>query len=106
MTGLDPVLTCPFPQGNLYLQYVALKDPLVYSVLAGSYTLFLFTHSVLHLFNCPLGSLRLELSPEAETKDESLAAVSRSRVRATNCFWSWGDSSPDQNYSRQQLLNG
>ena len=41
MTGLILFSMYPFPQGNLYLQYVALKDPLVYSVLAGSYTLFL-----------------------------------------------------------------
>jgi hypothetical protein len=43
LTGLILFTAYPFPQGNLYLQYVALKDPLVYSVLAGSYTLFLFT---------------------------------------------------------------
>src|SRR5258708_6331262 len=43
LTGLILFSAYPFPQGNLYLQYVALKDPLVYSVLAGSYTLFLFT---------------------------------------------------------------
>jgi hypothetical protein len=43
MTGLILFTMCPFPQGNLYLQYVALRDPLVYSVLAGSYTLFLFS---------------------------------------------------------------
>src|SRR2546423_4750104 len=43
MTGLFLFFFYPFPQGNLYLQYIALKDPLVYSVLARSYTLFLFT---------------------------------------------------------------
>ena len=43
LTGLILFSAYPFPQGNLYLQYIALKDPLVYSVLAGSYTLFLFT---------------------------------------------------------------
>jgi hypothetical protein len=43
MTGLFLFFVYPFPQGNLYLQYIALKDPLVYSVLARSYTLFLFT---------------------------------------------------------------
>src|SRR6266849_10155881 len=42
-TGLILFVTYPFPQGNLYLQYIVLKDPLVYSVLARSYTLFLFT---------------------------------------------------------------
>jgi hypothetical protein len=42
MTGLMLATMYPFPQGNLYLQYVALRDPLVYSVLARSYTLFLF----------------------------------------------------------------
>jgi hypothetical protein len=43
MTGVFLFFVYPFPQGNLYLQYIALKDPLVYSVLARSYTLFLFT---------------------------------------------------------------
>lgn len=43
MTGLILFTMYPFPQGNLYLEYVALRDPLVYSVLAGSYTLFLFS---------------------------------------------------------------
>jgi hypothetical protein len=43
MTGLMLFTMYPFPQGNLYLQCVALRAPLVYSVLAGSYTLFLFT---------------------------------------------------------------
>src|SRR5260370_20400555 len=43
MTGLILFFAYPFPQGNLYLQYIALKDPLVYGVLARSYTLFLFT---------------------------------------------------------------
>src|SRR5438874_2380167 len=43
ITGLFLFFFYPFPQGNLYLQYIALKDPLVYSVLARSYTLFLFT---------------------------------------------------------------
>src|SRR5258708_17373395 len=43
MTGLILFFAYPFPQGNLYLQYIALKDPLVYAVLARSYTLFLFT---------------------------------------------------------------
>ena len=43
LTGLFLFFVYPFPQGNLYLQYIALKDPLVYSVLARSYTLFLFT---------------------------------------------------------------
>jgi hypothetical protein len=42
-TGLFLFFAYPFPQGNLYLQYIALKDPLVYSILARSYTLFLFT---------------------------------------------------------------
>jgi hypothetical protein len=42
-TGLILFFTYPFPQGNLYLQYIALRDPLVYVVLARSYTLFLFT---------------------------------------------------------------
>jgi hypothetical protein len=43
MTGLFLFHIYPFPVGNLYLQYIALKDPLVYSVLARSYSLFLFT---------------------------------------------------------------
>jgi type IV secretory system conjugative DNA transfer VirD4/TraG family protein len=43
ITGIVLFYRCPFPQGNLYLQYVAVKDPLVYSALARSYTLFLFT---------------------------------------------------------------
>src|ERR1041385_618768 len=43
ITGMVLYAQCPFPQSNLYLQYIALKDPLVYSVLARSYTLFLFT---------------------------------------------------------------
>lgn len=43
LTGLILFFSHPFPQGNLYLQYIALKDPLVFSVLARSYTLFLFT---------------------------------------------------------------
>src|SRR5258708_7939101 len=43
MTGLILFFAYPFPQGNLYLQYIALKDPLVYAVLARSYPLFLFT---------------------------------------------------------------
>src|SRR5215469_16842746 len=43
ITGMVLFVQCPFPQGNLYLQYIAAKDPLVYSVLARSYTLFLFT---------------------------------------------------------------
>ena len=43
LTGLILSSTYPFPQGNLYLQYIALKEPLVYSVLVRSYTLFLFT---------------------------------------------------------------
>src|SRR5579859_2071555 len=42
-TGLILFTVYPFPRGNLYLQYVALRDPIVYSILAGSYTLFLFT---------------------------------------------------------------
>jgi hypothetical protein len=43
ITGMVLYAQCPFPQSNLYLQYIAFKDPLVYSVLARSYTLFLFT---------------------------------------------------------------
>src|SRR5882757_830182 len=43
MTGLFLFFFYPFPQGNLYLQYIALKDPLVYAMLDRSYTLFLFT---------------------------------------------------------------
>src|SRR5579871_1246973 len=43
LTGLILFSAYPFPEGNLQLQYIALKDPLVYSVLAKSYTLFLFT---------------------------------------------------------------
>ncbi len=43
LTGLVLFSAYPFPQGNLYLQYIALKDPLVSSVVARSYTLFLFT---------------------------------------------------------------
>src|ERR1700686_1235462 len=43
LTGLVLFSAYPFPQGNLYLQYIALKDPLVSSVVALSYTLFLFT---------------------------------------------------------------
>lgn len=43
ITGMVLLVQCPFPQDNLYLQYIAVKDPLVYSVLARSYTLFLFT---------------------------------------------------------------
>ena len=43
LTGLILFSAYPFPQGNLYLQYIALNEPLVYSVLARSYTLFLFT---------------------------------------------------------------
>src|SRR5205085_5103712 len=43
VTGLILFFTYPFPQGNLYLQYIALKDPLVYTIFARSYTLFLFT---------------------------------------------------------------
>src|SRR5436309_11093958 len=42
MTGLFLFFFHPFPQGNLYLQYIALKDPLVYTIFAQSYTLFLF----------------------------------------------------------------
>ena len=33
----------PFPDSNLYLQYIAIRDPLIYGTLSGSYTLFLFT---------------------------------------------------------------
>lgn len=36
MTGLILFTMYPFPQANLYLQYVTLKDPLVYSVLVGA----------------------------------------------------------------------
>ena len=43
ITGLFLFRAYPFPEGNLYLQYIALKDPLVCAVLARSYTLFLFT---------------------------------------------------------------
>jgi hypothetical protein len=43
LSGLILFSAYPFPEGNLQLQYIALKDPLVYSVLARSYTLFLFT---------------------------------------------------------------
>ena len=43
VTGLILFRAYPFPEGNLYLQYVALKDPLVHAVLARTYTLFLFT---------------------------------------------------------------
>src|ERR1041385_3087799 len=43
ITGMVLYAQCPFPQSNLYLQYIAVRDPLVYSVLARSYTLFLFT---------------------------------------------------------------
>ncbi len=43
VTGLFLFRAYPFPEGNLYLQYIALKDPLVCAVLARSYTLFLFT---------------------------------------------------------------
>jgi hypothetical protein len=43
VTGLFLFFAYPFPQGNLYLQYIALKDPLVNTIFARSYTLFLFT---------------------------------------------------------------
>lgn len=43
ITGLILSFAYPFPQGNLYLQYVALEDPVIYTVLARSYTLFQFT---------------------------------------------------------------
>ena len=43
LTGLILFSAYPFPEDNLQLQYIALKDPLVYSVLARTYTLFLFT---------------------------------------------------------------
>ena len=43
VTGLILFFAYPFPQGNLYLQYIALKDPLVCTIFAWSYTLFLFT---------------------------------------------------------------
>jgi hypothetical protein len=43
VTGLILFSIYPFPRGNLYLQYVAIRDPLVYAVLSVTYTLFLFT---------------------------------------------------------------
>jgi hypothetical protein len=43
VTGLILFFAYPFPQENLYLQYIALKDPLVHTIFARSYTLFLFT---------------------------------------------------------------
>jgi hypothetical protein len=43
LTGLILFSVYPFPQGNLYLQYIALKEPFLYSVFAQTYTLFLFT---------------------------------------------------------------
>lgn len=42
-TGVLLLKFYPFPDGNLYLQYIAIKDPLIYGILSGSYALFLFT---------------------------------------------------------------
>jgi len=43
VTGLILFFAYPFPQGNLYLQYIALKDPLVYTMFARTYTRSSFT---------------------------------------------------------------
>ena len=102
VTGLMLFTLYPFPQGNLYLQYVALRDPLVYSVLAGSYTLFLFTTPVLHLLRCLLGDLRIEFCAEAETEAESPSAVSRPKIQGRSVPCRRRDSSPDKNHSRQR----
>ena len=42
-TGVFLLKFYPFPDGNLYLQYIAIRDPLIYEILSGSYTVFLFT---------------------------------------------------------------
>jgi hypothetical protein len=57
VTGPILFFAYPFPQVNLYLQYIALKDPLVYTIVARSYTLFLFT-TPFFLLRCSLGSVR------------------------------------------------
>ena len=43
LTGTFLFFAYPFPEGNVYLQYVALKYPLVFSIFDRSYILFLFT---------------------------------------------------------------
>ena len=42
-TGVFLLKFYPFPDGNLYLQYIAIRAPLIYGILSASYTLFLFT---------------------------------------------------------------
>jgi len=43
ITGLILYVHYPFPHDNLILQFIAMKDPLVYSLFVRGYTLFMFT---------------------------------------------------------------
>ncbi|HWY69451.1 MAG TPA: type IV secretion system DNA-binding domain-containing protein [Terriglobales bacterium] len=43
LTGTILFFAYPFPEANVYLQYIALRDPLVFSIFDRSYILFLFT---------------------------------------------------------------
>lgn len=85
ITGVILSFTYPFPQGNLYLQYVALKDPLVYTVLARSYTLFLFT-TPFFLYSAVLSGLHV-------------VSHGRRRKQKTNALAQYPDPS-----SRQDLF--
>jgi hypothetical protein len=102
VTGLILFFAYPFPQGNLYLQYIALKDPLVSAVLARSYTLFLFT-TPFFIYSAALsGSVCAELWPETQTEDKSTPALSRSEFQGGFISDCRRSSSSNENRARQQ----
>jgi len=105
MTGLFLFFFYPFPQGNLYLQYIALKDPLVYSVLARSYTLFLFTTPFFIYSTALSGVYVLSFRRKRKQKANSLPRIPI-RVPGT-IYFSWSEKFITQQESVvEPTLNG
>jgi hypothetical protein len=86
VTGLILFVAYPFPQGNFYLQYIALKDPLVYTVLARSYTLFLFTTPFFIYSSALSGVYVLSFGRKRKQKISPLAPYPDPRSRE-DLFW-------------------
>ena len=76
----------PFPDSNLYLQYIAIRDPLIYGILSGSYTLFLFT-TPFFVYSAALSGIYVfSFARKRKNKRNSLR-LTPTQNRETICSW-------------------
>jgi hypothetical protein len=84
-------------------EYADGNDSLVYSVLARSEYAVSFHHSMLHLFNRPLGNLRPELPAGAEAENQRIAEISRSKFAQRSVYVVGRSGRSHQNHCRRKL---